>query len=143
MKYTGFQPSSRKSAGNNMEQLEKSFVKSPVVNTPLYIKGGWGFVSGITGRIGERLVDGGFEEEFRCIMSKLQDLLASEGLDLNDLVKVNIYLSDMNNRSRLNELYLGYFKDHLPARTVVGVTEIARKGSVELEGIVDVSRTAG
>jgi 2-iminobutanoate/2-iminopropanoate deaminase len=57
-------------------------------------------------------------------------------LTIKDIAKINLYLSDMRNRERMNEMYLDVFGDHLPARTVVGVTEIARKGAVELEAMV-------
>lgn len=109
------------------------------VNTPFYISGEWGFVSGLTGRYGDHLVEGGFEAEFNCILDRLQGMLKEKSLSLKSIVKINLYLSDMRNRTRLNEMYLEAFGDHLPARTVVGVTEIARNGAVELEAMVHLS----
>jgi 2-iminobutanoate/2-iminopropanoate deaminase len=109
---------------------------SKPVNTPFYVTGEWGFVSGLTGRYGDTLVPGGFEAEFTCVLDRLQNMLAERSLTIKDIVKINLYLSDMRNRERLNEMYLDCFGDHLPARTVVGVTEIARKGAVELEAMV-------
>ncbi len=106
------------------------------VNTPFYVAGGWGFVSGITGRQGDNLVPGGFEAEFSCVLAKLRNLLEERALGIRNIAKVNLYLADMQNRDRLNEMYLSFFGDHLPARTVVGVTEIARQGAVELEAVV-------
>lgn len=109
---------------------------SKPVNTPFYVTGEWGFVSGLTGRYGDTLVPGGFEAEFTCVLDRLQKMLAERSLTIKDIAKINLYLSDMRNRERLNEMYLDFFGDHLPARTVVGVTEIARKGAVELEAMV-------
>ncbi|MDZ4019275.1 RidA family protein [Pseudomonas sichuanensis] len=111
---------------------------SKPVNTPFYVTGEWGFVSGLTGRYGDTLVPGGFEAEFTCVLDRLQKMLAERSLTIKDIVKINLYLSDMRNRERLNEMYLDFFGDHLPARTVVGVTEIARKGAVELEAMVQI-----
>lgn len=109
--------------------------KTPV-NTPLYKVGEWGFISGITGRRGDTLVSGGFEAEFSCVLDRLSALLDEHALGIRNIVKVNLYLADMSNRQRLNEMYLDFFGDHLPARTVVGVTEIARQGAIELEAQV-------
>ncbi len=107
---------------------------SEVVNSPVYRAGDWYIISGITGRVGEQLVGGGFEPEFRRALERLQDLLSRHRLALSDVAKVNIYLRDMGNRTRMNELYLQFFGSHLPARTVVGVAEISREGAVEIEG---------
>lgn len=41
--------------------------------------------------------------------------------------------NEMGNRPRMNEMYLAFFGKHLPARTVVGVNEIVRSASVEME----------
>ncbi len=109
---------------------------TPPVNTPFYVTGEWGFVSGLTGRYGDTLVAGGFEAEFTCILDRLKAMLAERSLTLRHIAKINLYLSDMRNRARMNEMYLEAFGDHLPARTVVGVTEIARNGAVELEAMV-------
>jgi len=109
---------------------------SKPVNTPFYVTGEWGFISGLTGRYGDTLVPGGFEAEFTCVLDRLQKMLAERSLTIKDIAKINLYLSDMRNRERMNEMYLDVFGDHLPARTVVGVTEIARKGAVELEAMV-------
>ncbi|OZI53621.1 RidA family protein [Bordetella genomosp. 5] len=115
---------------------------SKPVNTPFYIAGDYGFISGITGRRGETLVPGGFEAEFTCVLERLKAMLEDNSLGLQNIAKINLFLSDMRNRARLNEMYLDFFGDHLPARTVVGVTEIARKGAVELEAVVHVRRSA-
>jgi 2-iminobutanoate/2-iminopropanoate deaminase len=103
------------------------------VNSPLFRAGEWGIVSGITGRNGETLIPGGFEAEFECVLKRLAELLKDHALTITDVAKVNLYLTDMNNRTRMNEMYLAFFGNHLPARTVVGVNEIVRSAAVEME----------
>jgi 2-iminobutanoate/2-iminopropanoate deaminase len=105
-------------------------------NTPLYRAGDWCIASGITGRIGETLVSGGFEAEIACILEKLSALLAEHDLARKQVAKVTVYLRNIADRDRLNELYAAFFDGHLPARTVVGVNEIARGAQVELEAWV-------
>jgi len=106
------------------------------VNTAFYRAGDWHIASGITGRVGEALVPGGFEAEFAQVLRRFGEMLGGAGLDRSSVAKVNIYLLDMRNRVRMNEMYLAFFGDHLPARTVVGVNEISRRGQVELEAWV-------
>ena len=103
------------------------------VNTPFYRAGDWYIASGITGRVGEVIVPGGFEQEFGCILRRLGEMLAAQALDRSSVAKVTIFLLEMRNRVRMNEMYLDFFGRHLPARTVVGVNEISRGGEVELE----------
>jgi 2-iminobutanoate/2-iminopropanoate deaminase len=103
------------------------------VNTPFYRAGDWYIASGITGRNGEDLVEGGFEKEFACILKRFGAMLAGHALPRSSVAKVNIYLLDMGNRIRMNEMYLEFFGEHLPARTVLGVKDISRGGQVEFE----------
>ena len=103
------------------------------VNTPFYRAGDWYIASGITGRIGEDLVKGGFEPEFACILKRFGKMLEDHELSRSSVAKVNIYLTDMSNRTRLNQIYLDFFSEHLPARTVIGVNEISRGAQVEFE----------
>ena len=119
--------------------MNMSIPATKPVNTPLCKMGDWAFVSGITGRHGEALVDGGFEAEFGLVLERFQALLEHHSLSLRNVAKVTLYLTDMSNRERMNEMYLKFFDGHLPARTVVGVTEIARNGAVELEAYVSMA----
>jgi 2-iminobutanoate/2-iminopropanoate deaminase len=80
-----------------------------------------------------QLVIGGFEPEFRQIMSNLQTLLKSAHMDLSDVVVVTAYIDDMANFNKFNELYGGYFKTQpLPTRSTVAVKELARGAHLEL-----------
>jgi hypothetical protein len=55
-------------------------VSATAVDTPLYRAGDWYTASGITGRMGEELVKGGFEEEFACILRRFKELLEAHNL---------------------------------------------------------------
>lgn len=102
-------------------------------NTPGYRAGDWLIISGQTGRISETVVEGGFEPQFKQALSNLGRILAENGLALNNIAKVNIYLKDMSSYSRMNELYLSHFGNHRPARTVIGVSDLNRNAVVEIE----------
>ena len=60
-------------------------------------------------------------------------VLANGGLGPDDVVKVNVYLTDMNDFSKMNEAYATRFKDPPPARTTVGVAELPMNARVEIE----------
>jgi 2-iminobutanoate/2-iminopropanoate deaminase len=60
-------------------------------------------------------------------------VLANGGLGPDDVVKVNVYLTDMNDFSKMNEAYATRFKDPPPARTTVGVAALPMNARVEIE----------
>tara|TARA_R110002110_G_scaffold415612_7_gene652257 strand:+ start:66251 stop:66640 length:390 start_codon:yes stop_codon:yes gene_type:complete len=70
----------------------------------------------------------------RAIMEKIGVLLASEGLDYGDIVKVTIFMTDIDDLRAMNEVYSSYVKEPYPARSTVGVTFLAvPNGRVEIE----------
>lgn len=80
-----------------------------------------------------QLVQGGFEVELRQIFSNVQTVLKTADMDLKDVVSVTIYLADMSDYARLNEIYREYFNfEPLPARSAAAVKEMARGARVEL-----------
>lgn len=103
------------------------------MNTPGYRAGDWLIVSGQTGRVGEHLVSDQFDEQFRQCLANLQGVLDLESVPLTAVAKVNIYLSNMENREAMNDLYSSFFGDHRPARTTIGVAELSRGALVEIE----------
>ncbi|MCK9913320.1 RidA family protein [Microbacteriaceae bacterium K1510] len=107
---------------------------SGVFNTPGYRAGDWIIISGQTGRVGETLVPGGFEAECRQALENFGAIVEQHGLSRSAIAKINIFLVDMADRSRLNEIYLEFFGKHLPARTTVGVNQLSRNARVEIEG---------
>ena len=59
------------------------------------------------------------EEQAHLTIQNCQKQLQSGGVDLNDVFKVNVYLTDLDNWPRFNEVYKTYFKDPKPVRTAV------------------------
>jgi 2-iminobutanoate/2-iminopropanoate deaminase len=60
-----------------------------------------------------------FEEQAVLTLDNLKAVAAAAGASLRDFVKVNAYLSDMENFAQFNEIYRRYFEDPYPARTTV------------------------
>ncbi len=65
-------------------------------------------------------VPDGFADQVRQTLRNLQAILRGAGVDLEDVVKVNAYLSDVTRFRDYDEVYREFFKDEPPARTTVG-----------------------
>lgn len=96
--------------------------------------GRWLYTSGQIGldpATGE-MVDG-FEAQARRVLANLRAVLAEAGLDFTDVVKATIYVTDLANFPRLNELYGEVLGDHRPARSTVQVAALPKGGLVEID----------
>lgn len=106
---------------------------SPLV--PAILAGDTLYLSGSTGGdpVSGSLVPGGLEPEMRQIMSNVQTVLAAADMSLRDVVAVTVYLADMADFARYNEIYRGYFPDGaFPTRSTVAVKELARGARLEV-----------
>lgn len=79
------------------------------------------------------LREGDVGDQTHQCFDNLFAVLANGGLGPDDVVKVNVYLTDMNDFSKMNEAYATRFKDPPPARTTVGVAELPMNARVEIE----------
>lgn len=97
--------------------------------------GGWLFTSGQIGiaPAGGELVGGGFEAEAEQVFHNLGQVLASAGCSLSDVVKINVFLVDLGDFARLNELFARFLGDHRPARSTVQVAALPKGAAVEID----------
>jgi len=79
------------------------------------------------------LVDGTFEEQVHRVFQNLAAVLKESGSDFSRVLKATVYLTDLANFQTLNAIYAGYFGDHKPARTTVGVSQLPKGGAVEID----------
>ena len=75
---------------------------------------------------------GEIEAHVKQTMDNLGAVLKTAGMDFSHVVKTNIYLTDMNNFSRMNEVYRSYFKSDPPARTCIAISKLVRDSGVEI-----------
>ena len=101
--------------------------------TPIVRAGDLLVVSGQVGLADGRLVDGGLDAEFPRAMANMRALLESEGASLDDVVKTVVFLTDIGDYTRMNELYCEAFGDHRPARSAVAVAALPIGACVEVE----------
>lgn len=88
------------------------------------------------------LVEGGIEEQTEQALRNIETVLKSAGSSLGDVVKTTVFLADLNEFARMNEVYAKWFKKPFPARSTVQVARIPRDAKIEIE-VVAVCRTAG
>jgi 2-iminobutanoate/2-iminopropanoate deaminase len=81
------------------------------------------------------LVNGTIEDEARQVMLNIKAILNEAGLDFPNVVKTGIFLKDMNNFSKVNEVYGQFFTDQYPARETVEVARLPKDVNVEISVI--------
>ena len=82
------------------------------------------------------LIQGSIDEESHQIMKNIESILKEAGLDFKNVVRSKIYLTDMGNFSKVNEVYGSYFeKGHEPARTTIEVSGLPLGVDVEIDMI--------
>ncbi|HQV69910.1 MAG TPA: RidA family protein [Thermoflexales bacterium] len=93
----------------------------------------------LSGNIGDgadgKLVSGGIQAETRQAMENIKEVLAKHGLTMNNVVKCLVMMADMNEWKAMNEVYVTYFPEHLPARSAFGATALAMGARMEIECI--------
>lgn len=68
-------------------------------------------------------------------LSNISAILNSEGLTLDSVIKVNVFLKDMNDFAAMNEVYGKYFTKDFPARAAVEVARLPKDALVEIEAV--------
>ena len=80
-----------------------------------------------------RLVTGGIGEQARQCLDNLRAVLQASGLDLDDVVKCTVFLTDMADFSDMNAVYAEYFAEPYPARTTIAVAGLPLGAHIEIE----------
>ncbi len=79
--------------------------------------------------------EGGIKEQTRQSLLNAQAILKSAGLDLNNVVKTTVLLSDIANFGPMNEVYSQFFGEPFPARSAFAVRDLPKGALVEIECI--------
>jgi len=81
------------------------------------------------------LISDNINDQTKQSFANLFNVLNSAGLTSDDVIKVNVYLTDMKNFKEMNEIYASQFNTPYPARTTIGVKELPLNALVEIEMI--------
>ena len=82
-----------------------------------------------------KLIEGGVAAQAEQIFQNLNTLLSAANKSLADVVKVNVYLTDIQHFAEMNEVYARHFVAPYPARTTLGVAALPLGAAVEIEMI--------
>ncbi len=94
------------------------------------------FLSGQIGRdVSGKIAKGGIAAETRQTMENIKATLERYGSSLDNVIKVTVMLADMTEWEAMNQVYVTYFRKHLPARSALGANGLALGARVEIECI--------
>lgn len=79
------------------------------------------------------LVEGGIVEQTEQALKNIETVLKASGSSTDDVVKTTVFLADMNDFAKMNEVYAKHFKAPFPARSTVQVARLPRDAKVEIE----------
>lgn len=85
------------------------------------------------------LVEGDISERIHQVFKNLTAVCEASGGRLQDIVKLNIFLTDLSHFATVNEIMAQYFEQPYPARAAVGVKELPKGTDVEMDGVMVVS----
>jgi 2-iminobutanoate/2-iminopropanoate deaminase len=83
-----------------------------------------------------KLIDGDVASQTHQILRNLAAVLAAAGKDLDDVIRVGVYLADMADFGAMNVAYRQHFSDPYPARTALGVAALPLDAQVEMDMVV-------
>ena len=84
-------------------------------------------------------LSGEIEEETEQTLKNISAILQADGLNLENVVKTTVYLSDLNHFSRMNQVYEKYFSKTKPARACVQVAALPKGAKIEIDAIASCS----
>jgi 2-iminobutanoate/2-iminopropanoate deaminase len=73
--------------------------------------------------------------EMQLVMEAVRQTVEASGYQMDDLVDLKIFCTDLTLYAAFNEIYLPYFHGHLPARSFIGVDKLLRGAHIEVAGI--------
>ena len=80
-------------------------------------------------------LDGSVEEETELVIKNLEGILTEAGLNLKDVVKTTVYLTDLGHFGRVNQVYEKFFGQSKPARACVQVAALPKGAQIEMDAI--------
>ena len=84
------------------------------------------------------LLEGNIEEQTTLVLSNLKALIEDAGSNMESVIKTTCYIKDMNNFTKMNDIYSTYFTSNFPARSCVEVARLPKDVLIEIECIVKI-----
>ena len=87
-----------------------------------------------------KVVDSSFEDSAQRVISNIENICKEAGVSLDDIVKLNIYLLDLENFDILNKIMEKRFSEPFPARATVEVVRLPKDVMIEMDAIVSLAQ---
>ncbi len=85
-------------------------------------------------------LENGIESQIHRVFRNLDVVISAAGGNLNDIVKLNVYLTDLVHFPKVNEIMAAYFNLPYPARAAVGVASLPRSALVEMDAVAVIEK---
>lgn len=82
-----------------------------------------------------KIIQGGIEEQITQVFKNLNAVCIASGGDINNIVKLNIFLTDLSNFAIVNEIMAKFFTKPYPARAAIEISKLPKDALVEMDGI--------
>jgi 2-iminobutanoate/2-iminopropanoate deaminase len=96
----------------------------------LFVSGQLGIQPGTS-----ELISSDFKIQAKQALENLLQIVLAAGYNLNQIVAVDVFVTDLNNFANFNDIYAEYFSEHRPARAVVEVSRLPKDACIEIKCI--------
>lgn len=83
------------------------------------------------------MVEGDFSANVRRVFDNLTAVCEAAGGSLQDIAKLNIFLTDLGNFATVNTIMADYFEQPYPARAAIGIAQLPKDAEVEMDGVLE------
>ena len=85
------------------------------------------------------MVEGDIRQQIHRVFQNLKAVAQAAGGDLSDVVKLNVFLTDLSDFPQVNEVMAEYFQPPYPARAAIGVAALPKDAAVEMDAVLELS----
>ena len=82
-----------------------------------------------------KMITGNIELETKKVLQNIEAILSAEGLNFGHVIKTTVYLTDLSEFTRMNQVYEKFFSNTKPARACVQVAALPKGAKVEIDAI--------
>ena len=83
------------------------------------------------------VIEGSVEEQIHQVFKNMQAIIEAAGGTFENVVKLNIFLTDLSNFPTVNQVMAQYFNEPYPARAAIGVKELPKDVPVEMDAVLE------
>ena len=87
----------------------------------------------------QELITGSIESETTQVMENIGSILKEASTDFSKVIKCSIFIKNMNDFTKINQIYSKYFNINFPARETIEVSKLPKNGNIEISCIASVN----